>query len=126
MKCKNLSLYIVMITVLLVNLALPAYANKSSVSIEVPGIVKNGTEITITVNVRHNGNNFLHYTEWVYVKVNGKEIARWDYSWNNKPESENFTKQVTYKVTGQTEIESEASCNIHGSAGKAVATVSGN
>lgn len=124
MKRRSFYLYVIMIMMLLTSFALPAYADKSSVSIDVPDAAKNGAEITITINVKHHGNNFMHHTQWVYVKVNGKEIARWDYTWRNKPESENFSKQVTFIVTGKTEIESEASCNIHGSAGKSIATLS--
>jgi len=95
----------------------PAVANKSSVQIVAPDNAAIGSEITIEIQASHNGNNFLHYTEWVYVKINGEEIKRWEFSNFNKPEDENFTRSITYTVTGPLEITAEASCNIHGSSG---------
>ena len=95
-----------------------AFADKTSISIESPQSVKKGTEITIEIAVSHNGNNFFHYTEWVYVRANGKEIARWDFSSGNRPESDHFTKKITYTVTEKTEITAMGNCNIHGSEGE--------
>jgi desulfoferrodoxin (superoxide reductase-like protein) len=97
----------------------PAVANKSSVQIVAPDNANVGSEITIELQVSHNGNNFLHYTEWVYIKINGEETKRWEFSNFNKPEDENFTRSITYTVTGPLEITAEASCNIHGSNGVA-------
>lgn len=98
-----------------------AFADQSSVSLEVPNSVERGTEITIKVNVTHSSNNFFHYTKWVSVKVNEEEIARWNYS-NYKykrPKAKNFTKEIKYIVTDDVIIQAEASCNIHGSKNKA-------
>ncbi len=92
-----------------------ALANKSSVQIITPDNAAEGSEITIALRVSHDGNNFLHYTDWVYVKINGEEIKRWEFSNFNKPEDENFTRAITYKVTGPLEITAEADSNIHGS-----------
>ena len=97
-----------------------AFADKTSVVITAPNTVKKGTEITIKIDVTHNGNNFMHYTNWVYVKVNGQEIARWDFSAGNRPENEVFSREVKYTVTGPAEIIAEGNCNIHGSKGQAV------
>ncbi|MBU3947637.1 MAG: class II SORL domain-containing protein [Proteobacteria bacterium] len=94
-----------------------AYANKASVTIDVPYSAVKDTEVTIKLNIMHNGNNIFHHTEWVYVKVNGKEIARWDFSMTNLPETENFTREVKYTINEPVQIEAEASCNIHGSGG---------
>ena len=103
-------------------LAVPAFANKSSVVIDAPAAAKRGEAVTITVNVSHHGNNFIHHTMWAYVKVNGEEVGRWE--WKNKHfESENFSRQVTVKAEKTLAIEAEASCNFHGSAGKKQATV---
>jgi desulfoferrodoxin (superoxide reductase-like protein) len=96
-----------------------ASANKSAVTIEAPATAQNGSEILIKVHVSHEGNNFIHYTEWVHVKVNGTEVARWEYSPFNRPDSENFTKEIAVTIKGPTEIVAEASCNIHGSKGPA-------
>ena len=100
------------------------FANKSSVSVDAPESVMKGSEITIKLNVEHDGNSIFHYTKWVYVMINGKEIARWDYTWRKKPEAGNFTKEITYTVNEPIEIVAESSCNTHGSKGKAIKKVS--
>jgi desulfoferrodoxin (superoxide reductase-like protein) len=95
----------------------PAFANKASTSIEAPQSVPKGSEVTIRVTVTHKGNSFLHYTKWLQVIANRKEIARWDYSWSQRPESEVFTKEITIKALEDLEVTAEAHCNIHGSTG---------
>ena len=100
-----------------------AFANKSSVSIEVPESIMKGSEMIIKINVEHNSNSIFHYTKWVYIKVNGEEIARWDYTWRKRPEGKNFSKEMTYTVNEPIEIVAEASCNTHGSKGKVIKTV---
>lgn len=100
-----------------------ALADKSAVTIIAPESAAKGTEVTIKLNVTHHGNNMLHHTQWVYIKVNGKEIARWDFSATNTPETEYFTKEIKYTVNEPAQIEAEASCNIHGSAGIAKAAI---
>jgi desulfoferrodoxin (superoxide reductase-like protein) len=102
-----------------------AFANQSSVSLEAPNSVERGTEITIKVNVTHSANNYFHYTKWVSIKVNGEEIARWDYGKYKykRPKAKNFTREIKYIVTDDVIIEAEASCNIHGSKKKAIKKV---
>jgi hypothetical protein len=51
--------------------------------------------------------------------ANGKQIARWDYTKENRPEGAVFTKEIKIKVTEDTEIVAESSCNNHGSKGPA-------
>lgn len=97
----------------------PAAANKSAASIEGPESVAKGTEVTLRVTVTHNGNTPAHHTEWLVVKANNKEIARWDYAKENLPEAAEFTKEIKLIVTEDTEVTAEASCNRHG--GKAPA-----
>ena len=92
-------------------------ADKSSVKIDAPETVIKGTEITIKATAAHDANNFLHYTNWLYIMVNDKEIARWDYSWRKRPEDKTFTKEITYTVNEPVEVKAEANCNIHGSEG---------
>lgn len=111
------------VAILIVSLVLfsvNAFANKTSVTIEGPESAAKGSEVTIKINVRHDGNNFFHYTNQVYVKANGKEIARWDFSATSRPENEVFTKEVKLTLTEPTEIVAEGVCNIHGSEGPAV------
>ena len=95
-----------------------AFADKTSISIESPQSVKKGTEINIKIAVSHSGNNFFHYTKWVYVRANGKEIARWDFSSGDRPESNNFIREIKYTVTEKTAITAMGNCNIHGSEGE--------
>ena len=92
-------------------------ADKSSVTIDAPETVVKGTEITIKMTAAHDANNFLHYTNWLYIMVNDKEVARWDYSWRKKPENKTFTKEITYTVNAPVEVKAEANCNVHGSEG---------
>ena len=92
-------------------------ADKSSVTIDAPETAIKGAEITIRVTAIHDANNILHHTDWLYIMVNDKEVARWDYSWRNRPEGKTFTKEITYTVTEPLEIKAEAHCNIHGSQG---------
>lgn len=94
-----------------------ALADKSAVTINAPESAAKGTEVTIKLSVAHSGNNMFHYTKWAYIKVNGKEIERWDFSATKTPESENFSKEVKFIVNEPAQIEAEAYCNIHGSAG---------
>ena len=103
--------------VLIVCLVSTVSADKSSVTIDAPETVTKGTEITIKVTATHDANNFLHYTNWLYIMVNDKEVARWDYSWRKRPEDKTFTKEITYTVNEPAEIKAEANCNIHGSEG---------
>jgi desulfoferrodoxin (superoxide reductase-like protein) len=100
-----------------------SFANKAAVTVQAPASVQKGSEVTIRVNVSHEGNSFFHYTQWVYIKVNGKEIARWDYSSTNRPDSEKFSKEIKLTANEPLEIVAEASCNIHGSAGPASAKI---
>ena len=99
------------------------FADRSSTTIDAPDRAKKESIITIRITVTHNGNNFMHYTNWVYIKINGKQIARWDFKWKELPESEIFTREVSYTVEGPFTIESEANCNLHGSKGKTVKKV---
>ena len=102
----------------------PAFAEKTSVLINAPANAPPGSEITIQVTATHDANNFLHHTDWLKVMADGKEIARWDYSWNKKPEGKVFTKEIKYTVTDSVEITAEGHCNIHGSKGPQTVTVS--
>ena len=120
-KTINLSL-ILFVMIVLVHGGY-VWANKSTTSSAVPESIPKGSEITIRVTVTHNANNFLHYTKWLQIMVNGKEIARWDYTMGNRPEGATFAKEIKYNVDGDIEIKAEASCNIHGSEGPATAKV---
>lgn len=123
MRPKKLFVLIAVFTCIIPLLSSSALANKSAVSLQVPSTVQRGSEVVIQVKVTHEGNNFLHYTDSVYVTVNGKEIARWKYTATNRPETENFTREVKYTATENLDIKAEANCNLHGSAGIASAKI---
>jgi desulfoferrodoxin (superoxide reductase-like protein) len=100
-----------------------AWANKAEAKIEASETAAKGSEITIRVTVIHNANSYFHHVEWLWIQVNDKEVARWDYTAANKPEGATFIKEIKYKVEGDVEIKAKASCNMHGSAGEAVVKV---
>ncbi len=101
-----------------------AFANKSSTSIEAPQKVQRGSEIVIKIHVTHKGNNFLHYTNWLKVLINQKEVARWEFTLLQRPEGEVFSREVKIKATEDLEVTAEANCNIHGSAGPTTIKIS--
>lgn len=94
-----------------------AHADKSSVRIEAPAQAQVGDTITIILQVSHDGNNFVHHTDWVLVKINGEEVKRWEFGMFSTPDNENFALTIPHTMAGPIEIEAEANCNIHGSAG---------
>jgi hypothetical protein len=57
------------------------------------------------------------------VKVNGREVGKWEFSFYRLPENENFTREVSYTVDGPLTITAEGHCDIHGSEGKVEKTV---
>lgn len=107
---------VVSLLLLLVS-ATAAFANKASVTISVPESVKVGSEVTVKIKVTHSGNNFIHHVDWAQIKVDGKEVKRWDYSWTNTPESNIFEREFKLVVTAPIEVSAQADCNIHGSDG---------
>jgi len=115
---KPTALGMLILAILLLDVG-PALANKSASSIEGPTSAAKGAEVTLRVNVRHTANSPSHYTEWLKVTANKKEVARWDYSKDKRPEAAEFTKEIKIKVMEDTEIIAEASCNNHGSRGPA-------
>lgn len=105
-------------------LDLPLFADKSSVEIEVKPEAKKGSEVTIRLKVKHHGNNVFHHTDWAQIFVNGKEEGKWLYpSFKEEVVNDIFIKEIKIIAENNLEIEAEASCNIHGSAGKKTATV---
>jgi len=118
MMKKSIVLGILILAVLFVQ-EHPALANKSAASIEGPTSAGKGTEVTLRITVTHSANSPSHYTEWLKVSSNQKEIARWEYAKDNLPEAAQFTKEIKVKITETAEIVAEASCNNHGSKGPA-------
>lgn len=117
MRSVNKGIVFLACLVMVVGFACPGFANKASVTIEVPETAEKGAVITIRANVSHSGNSFLHYTDWVYVKINGVEVLRLEYSPWKRPEAGNFSRDIKHQVAGPMEITAEAHCILHGSAG---------
>ena len=90
---------------------------------DAPASARKGSVITIRIGVFRKGNSFFHYTDRVCLEMNGREVRRRPYAFSNRPEAENFTKEVAYKVDGPLEIKARARCNVHGSAGRAARKV---
>jgi desulfoferrodoxin (superoxide reductase-like protein) len=123
MKVKRLIGILAIAVGIAIFMTVPAWANKSETKIEAPESAEKGSDITIKVTVTHSANSYFHYTEWLWIQVNGKEIAKWEYSGSNRPEDATFTKEIKFKVDGDLDIKSKASCNIHGSANEATTRV---
>ena len=115
---RGILLGVVMLAVLLFQVSVVC-ANKSEATIEGPTQAAKGSEVTLRITATHNANSASHYTEWLKVTANKKEVARWDYTKENRPEGAVFTKEIKIKVLEDTEIIAEASCNNHGSKGPA-------
>jgi len=115
---KTIALGMMILTVLFVQIG-PALADKSATSIEGPAQVEKGAEVTLRITVTHNANSSSHYTEWLKVSANKNEIARWEFTADKRPEGAQFTKEIKIKVTEDTEVVAEASCNRHGGRGPA-------
>ena len=94
-----------------------AMANKTSTEVKAPAEVKKGTEVTIVINVTHSANSKSHHTDWVVLRINGKEIKRWTYDKSNLPPDSVFKLEYTYVVSEDLTIETEGHCNMHGSKG---------
>ena len=123
MKRFKFALLLIAAVFMTLSLTERAFADKASVTIEAPESAAIGSEITIKITVTHSADNFIHHVDWAYIMVNGKEVERWKYKWNNLPPDAVFTKEIKYKVEGPIEIKAEANCNIHGSKGPATKTI---
>ena len=103
--------------------ATTASADKASVTISAPESVVKGTEATIRIQVTHSGNNFIHYVSWAKISIDGKEAARWGFSWNKRADPKVFEREFKYVVNAPVEITVDADCNLHGSKGPAKVTI---
>jgi len=124
MLSRKLFLVLCVLIAMIIVLSSHALANKSAAFIQAPTEVPRGSEVVIRVTVTHSDNNPLHYTEWLHIMVNGKEIARWNYTAFNRPEAATFSREIKYTATDNMEVKAEASCNLHGSAGPALSKIS--
>lgn len=101
----------------------PGWANKTSVEIKAPASVEKGTEVVITINVKHMGNTAGHFTNWVYIKINEKEVKRWEYKKDERPEAGNFTLEYKFVINEKSKIQVKGNCNRHSSTGEKEAVI---
>jgi hypothetical protein len=94
----NLSLIILVMIVLVYGGYV--WANKSSTSIEVPESIPKGSEITIRVTVTYNANNFFHYTQWLQIMINGKELLDGIIRWATGLKVLHLQKKLNIKLKG--------------------------
>lgn len=111
---KNISLLLFFIFI-----SVAVYSNKTSVKISTVKKAAKGSEVTVTISVSHNTNSPSHFTDWVYLKINSKEVKRWTYTRTALPASANFTLTFKFILTSNSSIEVMGDCNLHGSAGAA-------
>ncbi|MFP4023350.1 MAG: desulfoferrodoxin family protein [Thiohalospira sp.] len=116
MKKKSLTTSIIAFFVIML-LSFNASADETSVKIKAPEKAEKNSEVTIKIEVTHDGNSFLHHTNWVWVKVNGTEYKKWEYGGFSKPDDEYFTLEFKMKIKETTTIEAKGNCNMHGSKG---------
>jgi desulfoferrodoxin (superoxide reductase-like protein) len=96
-----------------------SFADKSSVTISAPEKAAKGSEVLIKLTITHSANSYFHYTNWVSLKVNGKEVSRWEFTRDKRPEEAVFSREFKIPVNEPMEVIAEANCNLHGSAGPA-------
>jgi len=121
---KNKSLFCIVLVLVVAGWSGMALADKAAAAIEGPASASKGAEVTLKVTVTHSANSATHYTEWVKVTANGKEIARWNFTSSQRPEGATFTKEVKVTVADTTEIKAEANCNVHGGKGPSTLKIS--
>jgi len=71
---KNASLFCVVLVLIVAGWSGMALADKAAATIEGPTSAAKGSEVTVKITVTHSANSATHYTEWVKVTANGKEI----------------------------------------------------
>jgi desulfoferrodoxin (superoxide reductase-like protein) len=117
MTAKRLFFYFLFLAVFFA--AQTSFADKASVAISAPETAAKGSEVLIKLTITHSSNSFFHYTNWVSLKVNGKEVSRWEFTSGKRPEAAVFNREFKIPVNEPMELIAEANCNIHGSAGPA-------
>lgn len=116
-------LTLLMTALLVFFVSAPLLANKTGVDVIIPETATIGETVTVTIEVEHRGNSRMHYTDWVYVKLDGEEVKRWEFDRSDLPKNENFTVAYAFEFSGETKVEVEGNCNLHGSEGVVVKTI---
>jgi desulfoferrodoxin (superoxide reductase-like protein) len=114
---KNQMLKTLFLVALVLIIPVSAMANKTSVELTAPEKAEKGSEVTVVIHVKHMGNSATHFTDWVSVKINDKEVKRWEYNKKERPEAGNFTLEYKFVLNEKSKIVIQGNCNKHGSAG---------
>ena len=114
---KNQMLKTLFSVALVLIIPVSAMANKTSVELTAPEKAEKGSEVTVVIHVKHMGNSATHFTDWVSVKINGKEVKRWEYNKKERPEAGNFTLEYKFVLNEKSKIVVQGNCSKHGSAG---------
>lgn len=114
---KNQMLKTLFSVALVLFIPVSAMANKTSVELTAPEKAEKGSEVTVIIHVKHMGNSAPHFTDWVSVKINGKEVKRWEYNKKERPEAGNFTLEYKFVLNEKSKIVVQGNCYKHGSAG---------
>ncbi len=114
---------ITLFTIMTLFFSVTAFADKAGLSIKAPRSAQKGETVTLILQITHDGNNILHYVDYVTLLVNDQEVKRWEYSAFDRAENEDFSVSYELKITETMNIEAEANCNIHGSRGNKTHTI---
>jgi desulfoferrodoxin (superoxide reductase-like protein) len=121
---RSINLFWIVLLLIVGTFSGVALADKSAATIEGSANAAKGSEITLKVTVTHSANSATHYTEWLKVTANDKEIARWNYTSSQRPDAAVFTKEVKVKVLEAMDVKAESNCNVHGSKGPTTLKIS--
>jgi len=109
--------------VLLALSVLPSRADVPTVSIQGPIEFKANQPFSITLGIRHHGNNFIHHISKLAIYVDGKEEKVWEYSWRKHPKEENWSISYELALDQRASVSAIAICNLHGPSKEAILVV---
>jgi hypothetical protein len=92
-------------------------ANQAAVKIDAPEEAARGDVVVITINVMHDANLAKDHVNWVWLKLNGRQVRKWVFTREHLPESNNFSLKYQFIMSGDTTVSAEGNCIMHGSAG---------
>lgn len=94
--------------------AASSWADVPTVAIQGEQELKAGQPFSVTVNIRHHGNNFIHHLSKLVIYVNGKEEKVWEYNWRTYPREETWSISYQLTLNQDATISAIATCNMHG------------
>ncbi len=127
MRCVRRLRFLVAGTVFLAALwmgAALAWADVPKVTIQVPSDVRAGQPFSITLQIRHVGNNFIHHVSKLALYVDGREAKAWEYGWRGYPKEENWSMTHELSLNQNATVSAVATCNLHGPSKEATLAIS--